>query len=575
MTEQNEQIERLKAYHEMGKTMHESLDLDQILDTIVEQVIARHIFRSLMIAVVEEDEHRVRVARSLTPEQMTSGQWSPRRQGEQNEGVEYDLDDESITAQVARTGEMAVIDGWDERCDQSLAKGAVLEQFAHCFIPVVYNGRVMAVIATGSQPEQKPELLHSIEAMQPLLDAAASAIHHARLHRQVQARERDRRQSQRMEAMGELTAGIAHHFNNLLQGMFGHLELARVDADDRCRALLDAALRIAEHQAELVEQLVAYSRSGPGPDRGGLDLASLFDELASICRQTFDRRIELHVDVEDGLPQAWANHAQIEQALLNLSLNARDAVSKMTGRKPQVLLQARRGASERRSHRRDSGGQFVCLVVKDNGVGMKQSVLERAFDPFFTTKDVGEGTGLGLSTAQGIVRHHGGWIECDTTEAVGTEFRIYLPEAEEATGEAEPAQTSTAGLEGDETILLIDDEDIVRRVVANALESMGYTVLVAADGAEGLELWEREPERIALTLLDLSMPGMSGEDVLERMDPARSGAKVVLFTGYDVEARLESLVCGALLKPVRVRELLSSVRAALDGNRAGALSSGP
>ncbi|MDA0335371.1 MAG: ATP-binding protein [bacterium] len=407
----------LDAFHETGKALLESLDRDRILDTLGLQVIRAGIFRGVMIALVDRTQRKVRVARSFNRRQDPDGTWRPVQASLNVVGVEYDLDDENVTAAVARTGDIAVIGGFDRRFDGRFNKPEMSDKVSY-FIPIVHNGHPIAVLATGSETSEREQMLRQIEVLRPFFDLVAIALYHADLYHDLQERERELRELQKMEIMGEMTAGIAHNFNNLLQGVIGNLDFA-LESPEEASDLIHRALVSADSLAEMVRQLMSYSRRGLAPARSPTELAAVISAVGGVCHTTFDPRIEFIERVADNIPPVDGNASQLEQVLLNLCVNARDGVADISGRTPRIEVEASMTLVEDR--------EMVLLQVRDNGVGIEPAVRARIFDPFYTTKGVGRGTGLGLSIVHGIIGDHGGWITCDSEPGVGTTFGLYLP----------------------------------------------------------------------------------------------------------------------------------------------------
>ena len=304
-------------------------------------------------------------------------------------------------------------------------------------------------------------------------------------------------QAQKMEAIGQLTAGIAHNFNNMLQGIVSNLELAQLETGQKkIKTTLDNALQSSQRAAEMVQQLLMFSRQGMRAGHRTVDVVKVIRDTEAICLETFDRKISLTVDWRP-MPPTVGDSMQLQQVFLNLCINARDALEESDQSAPaiQIELDATEISAED-VYPETAPGPYLLVRVRDNGDGMDEETRKRIFEPFFTTKSVDRGTGLGLSTAFGIVRDHKGWIECDSEPRSGTRFSIYLPVATRAVPEPEPQQPES--VRGTETILVIDDEEMVRNTAQQMLELRGYTALVAADGQEGLDVFEREGDAIDL-----------------------------------------------------------------------------
>ncbi len=360
------------------------------------------------------------------------------------------------------------------------------------------------------------------------------------------------RQVQKMDAIGQLTAGIAHNFNNLLSIVLPNLELCRAQAPAAIHGPLADIEHAAKRAIEMVRQLMLFARQEVGAAKAAADLAAIAERSVSICRATFDRRISIELDTARALPSVLARAGEIEQVLLNICINARDALEEARSENPRIRVQVERGE-------RDT----VRVSVSDNGPGIDGAVRARLFEPFFTTKDVGRGTGLGLASAYAIVADHQGQITCASELGAGTTFMVELPVAREVR-KAQMTRNDAPARRGSETVLFIDDEPLVRRALRAIMEHHGFRVLEAEDGAEGLALVERPDLTVDVILLDRSMPRMSGEQFLARLRELPRRPPVVLLTGYPgAEAEMEN-VRAVLMKPPKSEALLATLRQVLD-----------
>ncbi len=374
------------------------------------------------------------------------------------------------------------------------------------------------------------------------------------------------RQSQKMEAIGTLAGGIAHDVNNFLQVILGHADmvLLRADLDRKSIESLEAIRRSALHGADLVKRILTFSRQGE-PLVRAVNLSDEVLRLQGLLRRTIPRMISFEMNLQENPRVTNADPSQIEQILLNLAVNAKDAMPD-GGR---LIFETRNvtiGRAYCATHPEVKPGKYVLLSVSDTGHGIQKETLDRIFEPFFTTKQPGEGTGLGLSTVFGIVKSHGGHIRCYSEPGVGTTFRIYFPVADRETV-ISLADTIDMPAGGTETLLLVDDEDEVRKLGAEMLELAGYTILTAANGRDALEVYARERESISLVILDLVMPEMGGRKCLGeilKMDPL---ARVLIASGYSANGpakdALESGAAGFISKPFDLKRLLVAVRKAL------------
>ncbi len=371
-------------------------------------------------------------------------------------------------------------------------------------------------------------------------------------------------QAKKMESIGELSAGLAHNFNNILAANMGNIELAMMNAPHHVLTYLQVALEASREAADLVRELMLFSRA-QNVQKKAADLGAIARETVEFCRATFDRKIELEVHVQTKLPKVQGHDGQLKQLILNLCINARDAVTEMTGRTPQVKISIAAVEYEKAApgHEPHSTGTYLRLAVSDNGIGMDEATQQRIFDPFFTTKEVGKGTGLGLASVYGIARQHGGWVEVQSQPNKGTLFQVYLPTTPGNT-EIEQRESSESIPRGHEVILVVDDDERVRSFLRLGLSKFGYTALLAADGEEGMEVYKREHKNIDLVLLDLSMPRLSGQEVLQRILAIDPQARVVLFSGYTAEQTDCSGARAFIQKPLRLGPMLHLLRDVLD-----------
>jgi PAS domain S-box-containing protein len=381
------------------------------------------------------------------------------------------------------------------------------------------------------------------------------------------------RQAQKMEAVGQLAGGVAHDFNNLLTAILGNLSLilANLSPTDPNREQAALAEQAAWRAAELTRQLLDFSRQRVLRPQF-LQLNTVIDELVNLLRRTIDPLITVEVRCAADLWPVQADPGQMNQVLMNLCLNARDAMPE-GGR---LLLEATNVVLDEaytRLHLDARPGDFVRLHVCDTGQGIPPEVLPRIFDPFFTTKEPSKGTGLGLAIVFGIIQQHQGWIECHSVVNHGTRFDIYLPRSVEADPLASASLTSTLRYGGTETILLVDDEPLIRDLGRTILQQGGYRVLLAEDGKAALDLYRREREHIDLVILDLTMPQLSGRETLRKLRRINPAVRILFASGYFAEPLPEAadgFRVNIVAKPYRPDELTRMVRAVLDGRPAEA-----
>jgi PAS domain S-box-containing protein len=381
--------------------------------------------------------------------------------------------------------------------------------------------------------------------------------------------ERQLLQAQKMEAVGTLAGGIAHDFNNLLQAVLGYTEILirRRLPDSPDVADLQKIYAAGKRGAELVRNLLTFSRSVE-PKLRVVDLDQEVMEIQRLLFHAIPKTIKIVVRSRDYLSKIMADPSQVGQILMNLAVNARDAMPDGGTLKIQteniVLDEA-----FCTSHPDVNPGQYVLLTVSDTGHGMDKQIVERIFDPFFSTKEVGKGTGLGLATVYGIVRQHKGYITCYSESGQGTVFRIYFPAIEGEQRAQFPIDDSEPP-RGTETILLVDDEETLRDLGKDILTSFGYQVIEAADGKAALKIWRDQGENISLVMLDLNMPEMDGEQCLSEMLKLNPRVRVLVVTGFlepvTKGGAVERNAAGVVSKPYDVRRLLLQIREILDAN---------
>jgi len=385
--------------------------------------------------------------------------------------------------------------------------------------------------------------------------------HAARLEQQVEQRTQQFMQAQKMQALGLLAGGIAHDFNNMLTVIFGRAQilLARLPNSARAREDADAIGEAAERASALTRQLLAFSRK-QRLERRTMDLNTAIVDMAKMLHRLIGANIS--VITPPSRSAGWVNvdRAQLEQVILNLAVNARDAMPNGGQLTLATATVDGDGCGERSGPATLPAGRFVQLVVSDTGVGMDPATQARIFEPFFTTKPVGEGTGLGLSTVYGIVEQHDGHVVVESAPGQGTTFRVYLPRVDEPTPAAQAAPGTPRT--GWETILVAEDDPAVRTLASDMLREHGYTVLTAADGDEALQLAERHGARIHLLLTDVMMPRMNGLQLAGSFTAIRPEARVLYMTGY---AEMPPVSDAAIVqKPFTMFALMEAVRRTLE-----------
>ncbi|UCG11554.1 MAG: response regulator, partial [Deltaproteobacteria bacterium] len=375
-------------------------------------------------------------------------------------------------------------------------------------------------------------------------------------------------QAQKMEAVGTLAGGIAHDFNNLLQAVQGYAQLLlmrKKEGEHGWRELKEI-IHAAKRGAGLTQQLLTFSRKAESEKRP-LDLNQEVEALRELLERTISKMIEFKLQLSDDLQAINADAVQLKQVLMNLVVNAKDAMP----RGGTLLFETENVLLDQEFCRRYAEvkpGDYVQLTISDTGHGMDEETQEHMFDPFYTTKEVGKGTGLGLAIVYGIIKDHEGYIMCHSEPREGTTFKIYLPVVTQESEMVEEKESEGSIDGGTETILLVDDEEFILDLGEQILKKLGYTVLTVADGDSALELYREEQERIDLVILDLIMPGLGGSKCLEELLKIDPQAQVLIASGYSPDAgakgALESGARGFIRKPYDLRQMLKVVRDVLD-----------
>ncbi len=402
----------------------------------------------------------------------------------------------------------------------------------------------------GRLAEHYPDRLEGVEVAWKRKDGAPIAVRlsgrpvygpegeiicHERIAENVTERralELQLRQAQKMEAVGRLAGGVAHDFNNLLMVIKGHTELLleRVPKEDSFGRKVEQIQRAADRAAALTRQLLAFSRMQVLQPKV-IDLNGVVAEMGKMLPRVIGEDIELSMRTDPQLARVKADPAQMEQVILNLAVNARDAMPK-GGKLVIETSNAELDEAYARRHPPLVAGRYTLLAVSDTGMGMDAETQAHIFEPFFTTKEKGKGTGLGLATVYGVVKQSGGYIWVYSEIGHGTTFKIYLPRVDEAADPARPATSAAQAPAGTETILLAEDERDVREIAREFLDLSGYAVLEAKDGAEALDIAARHDGPIHLLVTDMVMPGMGGRELAARLAALRPGLKVVYMSGY-------------------------------------------
>ncbi len=436
-----------------------------------------------------------------------------------------------------------------------------------------HMGAAVVIIDVDAERRNEEMLRQFNFALEHDAELRTVALQRATDQLTVEIQERSRaedqlRHSQKMDAVGQLTGGIAHDFNNMLAGIIGALDLIRLRLDagrhDDLPRYLDAAHGSAQRAASLTQRLLAFSRRQPLQTRPTA-VYPLLRSLAELLRRSLAETIRFELAVDEAAGLALVDPSQMENALLNLALNARDAMP--DGGTLRIETQRLELPAEQAAHHGVQAGEYLCVRVMDTGVGIPAALVDKVFEPFFTTKPLGEGTGLGLSMVYGFVRQSGGFITIDSCQGKGTRVALHLPLASADTQEELAATAVCVPRDGDgRTVLLVEDDNTVRPLLQSALEDFGYRVHLAADSQSALEV-AAQLDSLDLLLTDVGLPGLNGRQLAEMLQQRRPGLPVVLITGYTEQAatRLDCLAPGMQLmtKPFSLELLAETVARAI------------
>jgi nitrogen-specific signal transduction histidine kinase/ActR/RegA family two-component response regulator len=380
-------------------------------------------------------------------------------------------------------------------------------------------------------------------------------------------------ESQKMEAVGMLAGGIAHDFNNLLMGIQGNASLMLLDLSPG-HPHFEPLKHIEQHvqsAASITNQLLGFAKGGKYEVK-----ATALNQLLGKCAQLFGRtkkEIRIHEKYQEDLWTTEVDRAQLEQVVLNIFVNAWQAMpggGDLFIQTENVTL-----AEDYTRSFQVNEGRYVKVSITDTGIGMDEDTKQRVFEPFFTTKEMKRGTGLGLASAYGIIRNHGGFITVYTEKEMGTTFSIYLPASEKQVREERTVAQDIP--RGTQTILLVDDEEVILEVAAGMLETLGYRVISANSGKEALRVFEERRDQINLVLLDMIMPGMGGGEVFDAIRSIDADAKVLLASGYSLNGQAREILdrgCnGFIQKPFDIKRLSRKVREILDAGSSSSTSS--
>ena len=428
----------------------------------------------------------------------------------------------------------------------------------HMNVPLFEGNRIIIVAGLGNKENDYDEL--DVRQLTLLIQDMWSLIQHKQAEKEKKKIEVQLLQAQKTETIGTLVGGIAHNFNNLLMGIQGYtsLMLFETDSANPNYARLKNIEKMVESRLDITRQLLAYARKGRNEVKL-LDLNQLVEETSKTFGKT-RKEFTIRRELTDNLYTIEADQGQIEQVLLNLYVNAADAMSEGGELTLKTINSSHKNIKGK--HFDPKPDNYVMLSVADTGAGMDKATMKRIFEPFFTTKTVDQGTGLGLASAYGTIKAHNGYINVDSKKGVGTIFKIYLPASEIKLRKA--VKIPEKLIKGTGTVLMVDDEKDILEVGEELLEAIGYKVLTAIDGNEAIEIYKKNMDKIDIVLLDMIMPTMSGGKVFDIIKKINPDAKVLLISGYSLDNQVAKILnrgCdGFIQKPFNLNELSGKIR---------------
>jgi signal transduction histidine kinase len=553
-------VEELSVLYDLSRVLTGQLDMDRLANALLREVGRVMDAGSMLVLLYDEPRRELEVVVELV-----AGVPRPART-RYAAGV-------GLSSWVAEHREPIRTDDYGAACQAAgVAPVPVALAFPYWIgVPMIADDQVVGVLAlrSATRPfsEADARLLTNIAGL-AALTVRSARLHAATAHAydQLSRALEQLAQSRKMEAIGRLAGGVAHDFNNLLTVIKGRSQLIldRLEPEHPLRRQIGLIEQMAERAASLTRQLLAFSRRQTLEPRV-LSLNAVVQGLTAMLGRLLGEDIELTVRLDPAVAAVRADPTQLEQVIINLVANARDAMpdgGKVTIETANAELAE---ASVEPPHD-VAPGPYVRLTVRDSGVGMDVATQARLFEPFFTTKEVGKGTGLGLATVYGIVRQSGGTIAVHSTAGTGSTFDVYLPRAADVAASGAAGAPAAVIPDGGGTVLLVEDEDAVRELAREILQERGYVVLEARNGREALEVAARTPGPISLLLTDVVMPGMSGPDLARRLIIGRPALKILYVSGHpdraaDGEARAPGLF---LHKPFSPEALAAKVREALD-----------
>jgi PAS domain S-box-containing protein len=474
----------------------------------------------------------------------------------------YGVDHADIWSDCVRRRVPVIHNDFDRPPRRGASSGGWEPMIREVVVPIFRGGRMVAMLGMGNK--ETGYTSEDVSTLSFVADVAWEIAERRRTEQERELLQLQLAQAQKMEAVGTLAGGIAHDFNNILAGILGGLALVELDigGDSQSRKDIQEMKALVGRGTSLTKQLLGFARLGKY-DLKPLDLKRVVAKTSAMYGRT-RADITIHLDFAPALLAVLMDHSQLEQVLLNLLVNAGQAMPE--GGRLDLHAENVDLANEESSRRGIPPGRYVRLLVTDTGSGMDSKTMGRIFEPFFTTKDIGQGTGLGLASVFGIIKNHAGFIGVESEIGKGTSFTLLLPATERPV--ADDRTPETVLVRGTGTVLVVDDEEQVVKVCARLLQKFGYDVLTAAGGRQAVEMVQQYGAKISLVLLDMTMPEMSGRQTYQALQKLMPGIKVLLSSGCSVEGQAQELLdtgCnGFIQKPFDALALSAKVRTILE-----------
>ena len=560
--ELEQRVAQLLIINDIGNKIAGVLELDRVFNRAARLVQERFDYHHIAVFLVEEDLLQLKAVAGSYEDYFPPGHTQSLKDG--------------IIGWVAAHGEKIVANDilHEPRFISLIAEYSVTK--AELCLPIKVADHTVGILDIQS-PISNIFGQNDIIALETLTDQIAVAIENARLYEAMRQEllereqlEQQLQQAQKMEAVGRLAGGVAHDFNNLLTIITGYSEVllnSDFSDEDPRREDVTQIKEAADRAINLTQQLLAFSRRQPLQPKV-LNLTSIIDSVKKMLSRLIGEDIQVITNLSPNLGLIKADSGQLEQILMNLAVNARDAMplgGDLTIAAQNIDLI---DAPYAKMHLNLEPGPYVILTISDTGLGMAPEIQTRIFEPFFTTKDVGKGTGLGLSTAYGAIRQNGGHIMVESQLGEGTKFTIYWPRVDDSSTTTETKPKIKHAQTGTETVLLVEDEDSVRKITSQFLQQQGYTVLEANHAQQALQIFSKQGQRIDLLITDVVMPDISGRELAQRLHQERADLKVLYISGYadDVlseHGMLETEIM-FLEKPYSSQALFTKVRETLE-----------